>query len=303
MLKPTRFLEAHMECRSFAETIPVLIDLLGFQIEVDEDSQKTMKHPNTDWRLVVHEGGGGAPEKQMYNHFGVRVMANAEVDAAYDFLTRNKDRYGLREIRPPEYSHGSYSLYFIEPGSNGWEIECYEVATRKKTGAERLGQVRAPHWDIPLSSDQRGEKGYVPQAFTHGTLACKDIEVSEKFYRDVLGFEMHQPNVRGRYLKAPEGRGFLVAMTREGYKTFSPNFRFTIGLESEDAVVEAHAFLEQHRESAQLTELTEVQRNGATSFLLRDLDGNCWEITSGPAAGARPSGFGLRDSGERSSSP
>lgn len=296
MIEPRRFLEAHMECRSFAETIPVLTDLLGFEIEAEEASQKTLKHPNTDWRLVVHEGGPDAPEKQMHNHFGVRVVSNAEVDAAYDFLTRNKDRYGLREIHPPQYSHGSYSLYFIEPGTNGWEIECYEVATRKDTGAERLGQVRAPHWEIPLTSDQHGKKGYVPQAFTHGTLACKDIEASEKFYRDVLGFEIHQPNVRGRYLKTPGGRGFLVALTREGYKTFSPNFRFTIGLESQDAVVKAHAFLEEHRETAQLTELTEVQRNATASFLLRDLDGNCWEIASGPEPGARASGSGVPDS-------
>lgn len=281
MLKPTRFLAAHMECKSFADTIPVLTDLLGFEIEAETDLQKTMKHPNTDWRLVVHEGGPDAPDKQMHNHFGVRVMSNEEVDAAYDFLTRNQQRYGLREIRPPKYSHGSYSLYFIEPGTNGWEIECYEVATRTETGAERLGQVRAPHWDIPLTSDQLDEKGYVPQAFTHGTLACKDIQVSENFYRDVLGFEVHQPNIRGRYLKAPGGRGFLVAMTREGHKTFSPNFRFTIGLESASAVKEAHAFLEQHRENVQLAELTEIRQNGATSFIVRDLDGNCWEIASG----------------------
>ena len=277
MLRPTRFIEAHMECTQLSETLPVLTDLLGFQEIARGQGHATMKHPNTDWLMVVHEGGPGAPEKQMHNHFGVRVLTNEEVDAAYEYLIRNKERYRLREIRKPEYSHGSYSLYFIEPGTNGWEIECYEVATRKQAGAERLGRVRAPHWENPLTKEHAGEKGYVPQAFTHGTLACTDIEVSEPFYRDILGFEIHQPNERGRYLKTPEGQAFLVAMTRENYKTFSANFRFTLGLESADAVNAAHRFLEEHRSSG-VTELTEVHEHRGTSFLMRDLDHNCWEI-------------------------
>lgn len=289
MLRPTRFIEAHMECTQLAETLPVLTDLLGFQEIARGQGQATMKHPNTDWLMVVHEGGPESPEKQMHNHFGVRVLTNEEVDAAYEYLTRHKKRYGLRKIRKPEYSHGSYSLYFIEPGTNGWEIECYEVATRKQTGAERLGRVRAPHWEHLITREHAGEKGYVPQAFTHGTLACTDIEVSEQFYRNILGFEIHQPNERGRYLKTSTGQAFLVAMTRENYKSFSPNFRFTLGLESADAVNAAHRFLENQR-SAGVTELMEVHKNQGTSFLMRDLDQNCWEIKAEPRVEARAPG-------------
>jgi len=32
-----------------------------------------MKHPNTDWILVVHEGSPDAPDKPFRNHYGVRV--------------------------------------------------------------------------------------------------------------------------------------------------------------------------------------------------------------------------------------
>ena len=126
MLQPIGLSKTHMECRYLKETIPVLTDLLAFEKVSERPGEVTLKHPNTDWRLIVHEARDNAPVKQMHNHWGVRVMTKGEVDAAYEHLTAHKEEYGLKQIGNPLFNHGSYSVYFLEPGTNGWEIECYE---------------------------------------------------------------------------------------------------------------------------------------------------------------------------------
>ena len=56
MIKPTALKRAHYECKSLDETVPVLTDLLAFEVVRQGPGQATVKHPNTDWELVVHEG-------------------------------------------------------------------------------------------------------------------------------------------------------------------------------------------------------------------------------------------------------
>ena len=131
MLRSIGLTHTHMECRYLKETIPVMTDLLAFEKVAERPGEVTLKNPNTEWLLVVHEGGPQAPAKQMHNHWGVRVATTEEVDRAYDYLTAHKQEYGVEQIGKPSYSHGSYSVYFLEPGTNGWEIECYAEALRK----------------------------------------------------------------------------------------------------------------------------------------------------------------------------
>jgi catechol-2,3-dioxygenase len=281
MIRPIALANTHMECRSLRGTVPVLTDLLAFEKMAESPDEMTLKHPNTDWLLIVHEAGPDAPVKQMHNHWGVRVATTGEVDAAHKYLTAHAEKYGLKQIGKPAYSHGSYSLYFLEPGTNGWEIECYEDVLRKESGWIRLGKVRAPHWDNALCSEGFSDKGYVPQAFTHGTLACRDIKVAWDFYAHVLGMEIHQANDHVIYIKHPEGRCYVVCAVRKEWKTYSPNFRFTVTVASRDAVAEAHHRLKESRRDVGVTELRELQCQGSvSSFLLCDPDGNWWEVSS-----------------------
>ncbi len=159
MIKPNAFTAAHMECCLLKETIPVLTDLLAFEMVSEGPHETTLRHPNSHWLLTVHEGGPNSPVKQMHNHYGVRVEKKAEVDAAYEYLTARQKEYALEQIGKPDISHGSYSLYFLEPGTNGWEIECFEDVLRKEVGGARLGGVRARHWDTPLAEDRFPGKG------------------------------------------------------------------------------------------------------------------------------------------------
>lgn len=281
MIKPIALSATHMECRSLQESLPVLTDLLAFEKIAEGPGEATLKHPNTDWRLIVHESGTEAPAKQMHNHWGVRVMSNEEVDAAYEYLNQNKEKYGVQQIGKPHYNHGSYSVYFLEPGTNGWEIECYEAAIRKESGVKRVGGVRAPHWDSPLPPERFPGRGYVPQGFTHGTLACGHFKTSWDFYANVLGMEVHQANDHVVYIKHPNSKCYIVSAERKEWKSFSPNFRFTITVGSRDEVAEGHRWLAEAGNELGVTELRDVEARGAvSSFLVRDPDRNWWEVTS-----------------------
>jgi catechol 2,3-dioxygenase-like lactoylglutathione lyase family enzyme len=279
MIRPIALGPAHMECRSLAETVPVLVDLLAFEKISERAGEAKLKHPNTDWILIVHEGGGDEAVKQMHNHFGVRVARNAEVDAAAAYLKDHKEKYGLSQIGQPAFNHGSYSLYFLEPGTNGWEIECYESMGRKEIGRERLGAVYAPHWEQVFHSERFQEKGYVPQGFTHGTLAVGDVKASARFYSEVLGLECHFQSDHVVYTKHPKTKPYIVSAERKEWKVFSPGFRFSIVLQSAPDVAEAHRALSRQSPDAGVTELGPIQENDSgCSFLLRDPNRNCWEI-------------------------
>ena len=279
MLKPVALGETHMECRYLKETLPVLTDLLAFEVVGEFDGAVTVKHPNSDWLLTVHEAGKDAPDKEMLNHYGVRVMKREEVDAAHDYLRAHKAEYGLRQIGEPSFAHGSYSLYFLEPGTNGWEIECYEDALKKGKEWEQIGNVWAPHWETPFEWEHAPDRGYTPQAFTHGTLASGDRAVSDRFYSQVLGLTLYHPNKQATYLKAPETKCYVVSAVREKWKRHSPNFRFTLALGSQEAVADAHRWLSDSGEALGVGELGVLKSDGAKlSFLLTDPDGNWWEI-------------------------
>jgi catechol-2,3-dioxygenase len=206
MLKPTGLIRGHYECRSFDQTIPILNDILGLEVVGEINGAKILKHPNTEWRLVIHENGPDAPIKPMRNHYGVRVASNAEVDRATEYLERKKEEFGIKIIKPRE-NHNAYSVHFYEPGGNYWEIESYENAVEN-----RMGKTTNPHWTRPLPTERFSGKGYVPQAFTHGTLENEDLESSERFYREVLGLDVVKLWPSSCYIKHPATPWYVVCI-------------------------------------------------------------------------------------------
>lgn len=281
MIRPIALSEAHMECRSLGETLPVMTDLMAFEEVARAPGQATVKHPNTDWLLTIHEGAEGFPDRPTHHHFGVRVESKPEVDAAWEYLNVHKDEYALRHLVPQVHRHGSYSIHFQEPGTNYWEIECYEDVLRKDSGGERLGAVRSRHWDEPLPSSRFPGRGYVPQAFTHGTLGCADADSYGRFAEEVLGFEVHKAYATVRYLKHPATKYFIVCLQVDQPSTFSPNFRFTLNLESPEAVEQAHAQFAGLKGNGGVSELRPIETEGQrASFLVRDTDGNWWEYAA-----------------------
>lgn len=98
MIKPLGLIHGHYECRSLNETVPAFIDLLALEVVEKGHRQVIVKHPNTDWHLVVHEAGPDAADKPVMNHYGVRVSSPEEVDRAWRYLSEHKDKYRLGKI-------------------------------------------------------------------------------------------------------------------------------------------------------------------------------------------------------------
>ncbi len=281
MIRPVALSVAHMECTSLDESVPALTDLLGFEEVSRKGGEAMMRHPRSAWTLAVHEGGEPYPDRPRHHHFGVRVEKKTEVDAAWDYINAHHDEYGLGQVDPQVHRHGSYSVHFQEPGTNFWEIECYEDVLRKDSGGERLGGVRSNHWDEPILENPIPSRGYLPQAFTHGTLGCTDAEAYGKFAEEVLGLDVHKAYATVRYFKHPSAKHFLVALQVPELSPFSSNFRFTLSLESPEAVEQARAELSAQKSDVGLMELGSLETDGSrASFLLRDMNGNWWELAS-----------------------
>jgi len=182
MLKPIGLIEGHYECRSLGETLPVFTDLLAMEVVERKANQAALKHPNTDWRLVVHESSAGAPEKTFDNHYGFRVASHTEVDAAWEYIQAHKEKYRIDKITKPQKAHFGYSVYFHEPGGNHLEIEYYNPGSALHGRAHTAG-----HWEKSLSEERFPGRGYIPQALTHGTLQCDNLEKTKAFTLGVLG--------------------------------------------------------------------------------------------------------------------
>ena len=280
MLNPTGLIRGHYECRSFDQTIPILSDLLALEVVGENNNEKTLKHPNTDWRLVIHANGPDAPIKPMRNHYGVRVTNNAEVDRATEYLERKKEEFGIKIIKP-RGNHNAYSVHFYEPGGNYWEIESYEHAV--ETG---MGKTTNPHWNHPLPTEKFSGKGYVPQALTHGTLENEDLEASERFYREVLGLEVVKLWPSSCYIKHPATPWYVVCIQalKQNRQHLSRYQRFTLAVDSVNAVHDAYRSFETNRQAWKIKDLEKVEASGEdASFLFSDLNGNWWEITSAQA--------------------
>jgi catechol 2,3-dioxygenase-like lactoylglutathione lyase family enzyme len=276
MLKTTGLIAGHYECRSFAETLPVFTDLLAMEVVEQRPGEATLKHPNTDWRLIVHEGGPEAPEKTFDNHYGFRVASHQEVEAAWKYIEAHKEKYRLSKITKPQSAHFAYSIYFREPGGNHLEIEYYNPG-----GAMHGRSHTAGHWENPLSDERFPGRGYLPQAFTHGTLQCDNVERSRQFYVDVLGLEIAAGFNTAQYIKHPSTPWYIVVLQRSPRQYLAPVNRFTLQLRSAGEVEQAHRDFVARGKEVGIADLGKLENaNGTANFIFSDPDKNWWELTA-----------------------
>jgi len=270
--------KGHYECNYLEQTVPVLSELLALEVVDRGDKEVTMKHPNTDWLLVVHESGPNVPDKPFRNHYGVRVTDNREVDRAHEYLMAKKEELHLKKVVMRNERVGSYSVFFVEPGGNFWEIESYEH--RHQAGLPY--DISYP-WDKPLTEEKFPGRGYVPQAFTHGTIECNDWASSMKFYKEGLGMDVvtHVATPKPHNIKHPANSWYVVSLEvpERSRKYLGLLQRFTIAVESSAKLKEARQSLSARRAEFAITEIGEIQgTQDGKSFLLCDLNKNWWEI-------------------------
>ncbi len=278
VVRPSGLIHGHCECRYLDESVPVLCSVLALDELGREGNTATLKHPNTGWKLIVHEGGPAVQDKPERNHYGVRVSNNQEVDNAYRYLLANKDNLGLKKVVKRKERDGSYSMFFVDPGGNYWEIESYE--NRHKAG---LPEAVAYPWKAKLTEERLAGCGYIPQALTHGTMECTDLAASVRFYNEGLGLDVitHVPTVRPHDVKHPATPWYVVSLEvpPKNKHNQTPLQRYTVAVGSSAALAEAHREFTARREEFGVTGIGEIQETaGGESFLICDLDRNWWEI-------------------------
>lgn len=118
-----------------------------------------------------------------------------------------------------------------------------------------------------------------PYALGHGTVECRDLKASRRFYEEFLGLECvrhAQPAMAVRC-----GMKFHVFAVEVGDDLHPTNLlnHWGIDVASREAVDQAHADALANRETYGIREVRDVVvQHGVYSFFLEDLDHNWWEI-------------------------
>jgi catechol 2,3-dioxygenase-like lactoylglutathione lyase family enzyme len=276
MLKPVGLINGHYECRSFDETLPIFTDLLAMEVVERKEKEAVLKHPNTEWRLVVHEGGPNAANKPHTNHYGFRVGFSREIPKAYEYLSDHKAQYNIKSVTKPHEAHFAYSIYFKEPGGNDLEIEYYNPAAIKHGRS-----IAAPHWKEPLSEEQFPGRGYIPQAMTHGTLNCDDKSTNDRFLEAVLGLKIVGGGRMSTYIKHPDTPWYIVVLPTTHRDYLSAANRFTLKVATPEEVEDAHKEFSTNGKQIGINELWDLEEeNGRAFFIFSDISKNWWEVTS-----------------------
>ena len=278
IIKATGLVQGHTEVRFLNESLLVFTEVLALDVMERHGHEAVLKHPNSGWKLIVHEGGAEVKDKPERNHYGVRVSNNQEVDHAYRYLLSHKEKLGLKKVVKRKERAGSYSMFLVEPGGNYWEIESYE--NRHKAG---LPEHVAYPWQTKLTQERMPGCGYIPQAMTHGTMECTDLQASVKFYKEGLGLDVitHVPAIRPHDVKHPATPWYIASLEvpAKNKHYLTPLQRYTVAVESPSALAEAHRALNDRRAEFGITAIEAISETATgQSFLLCDLDRNWWEI-------------------------
>ena len=274
LLKPEGLIHGHYECRSLDDTLPLFTDLLACEVLQRSGAMAAVRHPNTDWTLVMHEAGLAAPDKPRANHYGFRVANHKEIEAAWKYIDSRLEQYRITSLSNPQGGHFAYSIYIQESGGNTIEIEYYN------TNAAKHGRkVAAGHWSSPLTEEHFPGRGYIPQALSHGTAECDNKELSNSFYTEILGLDIVGGGNVSTYIGHSDTPWYIVVLPALKRNYLRPVNRYTIKLSTRSEVSSAYNHI--RKLSTGVTALGELHEiNGDIWFALSDLDHNWWEITS-----------------------
>ena len=62
------------------------------------------------------------PEMNHFNHNGIDVETDADVDEAHRLCVEQAEQWGIRKVTKPRSTHGTYCFHFVDLDGNDWEI-------------------------------------------------------------------------------------------------------------------------------------------------------------------------------------
>ena len=115
---------ATLECRDIVQTRKFFEEFLGFETVQMADVSFWARLGGNQVIVVVKSPTKDKSTMPFLNHNGLDVSTEAEVDAAYEIVKRDKEKWGIRKVSRPMVQHGTYCFYFWDADDNAWEILC-----------------------------------------------------------------------------------------------------------------------------------------------------------------------------------
>lgn len=118
-----------------------------------------------------------------------------------------------------------------------------------------------------------------PVILSHGTMTCRDLAASRRFYEEFLGLDCVRHIERGLLLRKGGYCSIVCLEVGDHVKPVDRQHHWGIDLASREAVDRALALAHEHKEKYGIQRISRItERHGDYSFYFTDLDGNYWEF-------------------------
>jgi len=126
----------------------------------------------------------------------------------------------------------------------------------------------------------RNANGVVtPTHLSHGTLMCRDLARSRRFYEEFLGLEVVRHARPAMMLRLNSSMYVVCVCIGEKAPAQHVMTHWGLNVASREEVDRAHAAAHRLQDEYGIRKINKVMdRHGAYAFYLQDLDGNWWEI-------------------------
>jgi len=112
-----------LESRDLEASRKFYEEFLGFDV-VRTSNISLMIRLGSQHIYAVVENKSADNKMSFFNHNGIDVLTEAEVDEAHKICQEQADEWELTKLSKPKVQHGTYSFYFWDRDGNAWEILC-----------------------------------------------------------------------------------------------------------------------------------------------------------------------------------
>ena len=129
-------------------------------------------------------------------------------------------------------------------------------------------------------------RGIVGNAYlSHGTLMCRDLAASRRFYEEFLGLEVVRHARPAMVLRLATNMYVVCVCIGDKAPAQHVLTHWGLNVPTRQEVDRIHAAALEHKETYGIRKINKVmERHGAYAFYFQDRDGNWWEIQHEPRA-------------------
>jgi catechol 2,3-dioxygenase-like lactoylglutathione lyase family enzyme len=118
-----------------------------------------------------------------------------------------------------------------------------------------------------------------PVMLSHGTITCRNLAASRRFYEEFLGLDCVRHVERGLLLRKGGYCSIVCLEVGDHVKPVDRQHHWGIDLASRADVDRALALAHEHKDTYSIQRISRItERHGDYSFYFTDLDGNYWEF-------------------------